>query len=483
MIYVVLSVILIVIFLILYSLYQYKQIVYQREEMDVIIVGAGVSGTYIAYRLNQKYPNLKILVIEQEETIGGRLMSIEPISEPSPIKIEAGGMRFFPDLQPRIKNLIKELDLETVQIPYESPENIAYLRGQHILLNTIGQNAQYIYNLYPNERGLTPVELVTRASRNVGQTVGVVDNQWYNSATFNHLSYWILLENQLSNEAIQCYRDTGGYNFTIDDISASVGATEDTNLGQSGSYQTMLPTGYQNLVYTLAKRCSNNVKFITNVTVTNFSYSSSIFKIKTNGQCLLSRSLWLTVLPENLSSLYPWSDQILNVLSTLVPWSAVKIFLTFDIELDMQILTGRNVTDIPIRQLWMYSPRTLLIYCDDMSVKFWQALLPSYSSGGNYRPIWLSADQDQVQPLISELKRQIQLILGREIPQPTAILWRYWQVGAHWWLPTDILMARQQLSRPFGPSIPCYISNSSYSLSQGWVEGALDQADMLLDSL
>lgn len=35
-----------------------------KEIVDVIIVGAGISGLYAAYRLKQKSPELKILVFE-----------------------------------------------------------------------------------------------------------------------------------------------------------------------------------------------------------------------------------------------------------------------------------------------------------------------------------------------------------------------------------------------------------------------------------
>jgi flavin-dependent dehydrogenase len=36
----------------------------EEEIIDVIIVGAGISGLYAAYRIKQKAPELKILVLE-----------------------------------------------------------------------------------------------------------------------------------------------------------------------------------------------------------------------------------------------------------------------------------------------------------------------------------------------------------------------------------------------------------------------------------
>lgn len=472
-------------FLLILALYYYiTQEQRLQQVWDVIIVGAGISGTYIAYRLSQKYPNIKILVLEKETSIGGRLLSINPLVEPSPIKIEVGGMRFFPALQPKIGSLVQELNLIEQQIPYESPPNLAYLRGLRFPLNTIAQRAQDVYNLYPNEKNKTPTQLVVSADMSAAAAANINVTDVYSSPTFNNMSYWFLLEQYLSNEAVQLYRDSGGYNFTVDNISASVGVIEDTDLGQSGSTQTMIATGYQSLVTTLANRCpKTNVTFLTNTNVIKFTYNQQ-FSVVTSNQTFTSKSLWLTVLPEQLQNLYNWSTDVKLSLTKLVPWSAIKIFLSYQNTwwTSTNIQAGRNVTDIPLRQLWMYSPNTLLVYCDDNSVRFWLSLLPTVpTSGSEYRPAWIPANNAPV--LVAEIQKQIKLLLGIDNPPPQYILWRYWNVGAHWWAPSNISQNRTILSRPLGSAVNCYISNSSYSLSQGWVEGSLEQADSLLSTL
>ena len=46
--------------------------------VDIIIIGGGISGSYLAYRLKQK--NLKVLIIEKSKGIGGRLCT-KPVGE------------------------------------------------------------------------------------------------------------------------------------------------------------------------------------------------------------------------------------------------------------------------------------------------------------------------------------------------------------------------------------------------------------------
>ncbi|ANB50986.1 putative amine oxidase [Powai lake megavirus] len=45
-------------------------------DCDILIVGAGASGIYCAWRLSQEYPNKRIIVAESTDRIGGRLESI-----------------------------------------------------------------------------------------------------------------------------------------------------------------------------------------------------------------------------------------------------------------------------------------------------------------------------------------------------------------------------------------------------------------------
>ena len=79
---------------------------------DYLIVGAGISGLYTAYKINTYYPNKKICIIEATNYIGGRLHSIKYDG----IIVDGGGARFNTK-QHRVVSLVKELQLEDKLIP------------------------------------------------------------------------------------------------------------------------------------------------------------------------------------------------------------------------------------------------------------------------------------------------------------------------------------------------------------------------------
>ena len=61
---------------------------------DVAIIGAGVGGTYAAWRLRTR--NLSITMYELSDRVGGRMHTVHFPNTPD-INVELGAMRFIPD--------------------------------------------------------------------------------------------------------------------------------------------------------------------------------------------------------------------------------------------------------------------------------------------------------------------------------------------------------------------------------------------------
>ena len=111
--------------------------------LDVAVIGGGVSGSYVAWRLlgadADQSPLLQQLrvarggaplrvgLFEQSDRIGGRLWSVAPPRMPH-VRAELGGMRFKND-QPLLVNLVRQLNLEVIPFPSGNENNLYYLRG------------------------------------------------------------------------------------------------------------------------------------------------------------------------------------------------------------------------------------------------------------------------------------------------------------------------------------------------------------------
>ena len=79
------------------------------KEYDIIIIGGGISGLYIAYKLLKQKIKKRVLLLEGSSKLGGRIYTYNSKSWNSPI--EAGAGRFHKG-HVRLFKLIKDLDLD-----------------------------------------------------------------------------------------------------------------------------------------------------------------------------------------------------------------------------------------------------------------------------------------------------------------------------------------------------------------------------------
>ena len=86
-------------------------------EYDYVIVGGGISGLYIYFNLlnSSKFKNKKILLIEKNPHLGGRIYTDKVTHNSKNYFFEAGAGRFAKSHK-RLNKLIKKLDLEKKQI-------------------------------------------------------------------------------------------------------------------------------------------------------------------------------------------------------------------------------------------------------------------------------------------------------------------------------------------------------------------------------
>ena len=83
-----------------------------EDMLDVVVIGAGISGLSAAYLLQQQYGELKTVVLEARDRVGGRTHTLER----DEVKyVDLGGSYVGPT-QNRILRLAKHLGIETYKV-------------------------------------------------------------------------------------------------------------------------------------------------------------------------------------------------------------------------------------------------------------------------------------------------------------------------------------------------------------------------------
>lgn len=457
-------------------------------ELDVAIVGGGVSGAYSAWRLQQeKGADARIGLFEYSDRIGGRLYTVTLPGLPH-VKAEVGGMRYIPDQHIMVASLVDHLELPTKDFPMGAPKpvgsncNLFYLRGRHLRLHELSDPAKVPYNLAWSERGLGPTNLQVQVMNNIYPNFGnlsLCDQmkiKIFGKPIWKY-GFWDLMYRVLSNEGYQFMKDAGGYDANVANANA-VTQLPATEYSDNTKFLT-LRDGYDQLPLTLVKQFDETFpgrvpkgqrvhmnhrlaeigigsgdypytlvfeKTVTRECKTVCAEDAAPIKVKAK-QVILAmprRSLELIK-----SSLFddPWLKA--NIPSVLIQ-SAFKLFLAYERPWwrTLGLAAGRSVTDLPVRQIYYFGTEceqeyglpylnSLLMasYNDISTVPFWKGLELGEPFKG-YRPSCLEPGVKDVIPktefpateeMVEVANSQVARVHALpEIPMPYSAVYHSW---------------------------------------------------------
>ncbi len=391
------------------------------EDIDVAIVGAGVSGVYSAWRLQQAHPGSKVVVFEASRRVGGRLLSVSPPDIPNMVA-ELGGMRILPAVQPLITRLIEVLNAElpasgTIELydfPVDQPQNIAFLRGVHLRLADFVADPDLVpYTLSFLERGGTAGSIIVDAIEQIvpGITAaGLTEEQrrqMARDATFSDMplyqqGFWNVLLRVISSEAFQLGVDAGGYTSTLTNWNASDAIPWYlSDFGIDPKYKGF-KLGYDQVPKALANlfvEAGGEIRMGT--PLVGFGWAGDGVELRTASGTVGAKTLVLAMPRRALDLLTPTSpplQEIADVIASVTPQPMFKLFTTYanpwwrsaGLTLGgtfVPVESGRTVTDLPVRQTYYWplddgqpartGPAMLMASYDDGSdVGFWDGLRP-----------------------------------------------------------------------------------------------------------
>lgn len=474
---------------------------------------------------------LAVSLFESSGRVGGRLFSVTPPGMPH-MHAELGGMRYLSS-HPVVADLVDHLGLPSVPFPVDEPKNLAYLRQRRFTLPQFADPNVVPYDLPAAIRGNTPDEALLSVIERFFPNAASMDHQAWDkvkaTATADgrklyDVGFWNLLLDAVGQEGWKFLDDGFGYGAVVANVNGieAMEASVADFVGSPPPNYLLLRDGYQTMPEELVRRfvaeggsvhLHHQVRRIDRETVDGEEVLRLTLSVWPAGQTLTvrARHVILAMPQRSIELLDPdsflfSSDQFLSDLGSIIPRPASKLFLGYDRPWweDLGLRAGRSVTDLPLRQVYYWgvegdqtgadpaNRNALLLasYNDISDVEFWNELLPQPNRLAPVAQTRPPRPMDAVAPgaLVEEAQRQLRELHGPDarIPDPTVAYFQdwvqdpygaayhFWQVGAKSW---EVM---PRMRHPL-PDANLYVCGSAWSTGQGWVYGALTQAELMLE--
>ena len=396
---------------------------------EVIILGGGISGLYAA--LNYQSIGYTVTLIEKKDRLGGNIHTIEK----NGILLEAGAGRFNSDHK-RLLKLIKQYGLTT-------------------RLNGVKKD------FYPVLCSTSKVNVDGWIEKVILESKKISDHLLYN------ITFHQLCEMVLGYEKAKTLIEAFGYNaeFLIENAHASLKTFQEDFTNQY-PYMSCVE-GLSELIRRMEEDLrSKGVTIHMGINIEKIKEKEDRFYL-TDGHQKISGDILVLALPKNaLMKLPIIHDYTKALLDSVQPVALHRIYGKYTKPWFEDI--SKFTTDLPLRQFIPIDSEhgvAMVSYSDLFDADYWKYY----------------ADQGS-ELLENKLKEQIRTILpNKKIPKLEWVESCYWEEGVHVWLPginpKDI---RRQLLN-IQPNL--YIVGEAYSLRQGWVEGALETVDEMMNHL
>jgi protoporphyrinogen oxidase len=406
---------------------------------DIIIIGGGIAGLYTAYQLQKQKPLKKILILEKEKKLGGRIATYH-LGE---LTMEMGAGRFSTTNHPYLMYLLDELQL--TQKIVDNSDQIMY---------------QSIHNQTPSSFQKTNdlIQMVMNKAKSINKYL--LQNE-----TFESFAKTIL-----TKEEIQYIKDSYGYYSEIVMMNAYDSIKLLHNLQE---HYSSLRGGLSQLIDRLVTKIGRTVTIKTNYEVKRIkSVGKSEFIVQTpkrQFQC----NYCIFALPKH--ALRPFFSP--KLLQSINEGSLCRIYCKFTVVPNKKVWfhdISKTTTNNQLRMIIPINKKQGLImlsYSDNKYADYWQSL---YNSNATHKKG------------IAQVNKQLRLLaretFGFDIPEPMYTKLCYWKYGVGYWSPGfDSHNIGNEIIEPF-PNI--FICGENYSENhQQWIEGALETSIQVIESL
>lgn len=399
---------------------------------DYIIIGTGISGLNLGYKLSKKFIKKKILLIEKENKIGGRIQSIYLYNN---LYYESGGIRFYPEHK-NLLSLLKDfkyLKKDFIKIPHDYNRDLIIEK-----------------NINKTEKDLNKILLDNKKN--------FTDNQLLN-ISFDTYSRKFLNKDELHylkifNGFPHIFTETSAYNGLLI-LKRDFQDIKDFYIMKS-SLSNFL---YKIVDYIQAKNNNINLgeEFI------NFTKNKNIISVKTDKNIYKTKNLILTIPFDNLNKI---NNKLLDrkIINTVKGIPLCRIFSIFPQNNYWYEKLNSTYTDTKIQRIFTKGNRLIQI---------------SYTSNKN-ADYWKKKNKNLEETLLKELKKTFP---KKKILKPDYLKLHYWESGIHLWNKTIIGNDISDIIIKPINDLNLFICNECYSYNQRWMEGSIEMSNRVFNLL
>ncbi len=381
---------------------------------------------------------------------------------------------------------------------------------------------------------------ITAANLNDEQRHKMTQTAEFEGIPLYKWGFWNVLYRVISGEAYEFCMDAGGYDSTLVNWNAADAIPWYlADFGVGVTYEGFT-TGFQRVPITLGKLFQDlGGEIRLNNKLESFTREKDTFDLVFEKGLVEADSLILAM-PRRSLDLITQHSPLLHAIQPLItavtPRPLFKLFTTYAnpwwtvagywnaAGTYVPLASGRTVTDLPVRQTYYWpnsdgtpalsGPAMLLAsYDDGTNIGFWDGLRPqrkkAWLHGGKHSQPEVPFVGDETQApaavnndlnqkweeykapaeMVTEITRQLRQIHDLSYSpvvksaafrdwgeDPFGGGWNSWNIGVKSW------EVRDKIVHPLN-EVPLYICGEAYSDAQGWVEGALQTADIMLKHL
>lgn len=409
---------------------------------DLIIVGGGISGLYLYYKLI--HSGKKIILLEKNKNLGGRIYQHEENVSGHRYSFPAGAARFN-EKHKLVIQLLRDFDL----IDFRKHKSLS---SKLSFIDTKGNFSEK----FKNKTGFDYIRAVLKHAKQ------------HDIKLLKQTSFRKFAATCLPKDEVDFLLVASGYSGQLkkmnmyDAYFLFKDGINDTDNYYVGRFHILIEKLEQFL-----KKNNGMIRKNSDVKTLQYDCNKQVYVLGCNGKKMHTRTIALCIPQQALLS-FPFLKPIKHILSTSIDTKPLcRVYACFKKEdIWFHNLQKKIITNNPLRFIIPMDNENGLImisYSDDVYCNYWNKIKHSEKQ------------------LKNAIVKHVNQTFRIHIQPPEKVWVFYWEHGVGYWKPNiDSEQMSNFIRHPFSN---VYICGENYSLQQSWVEGALESCEKTLETL